>query len=241
MPITQDMGGVILKNTGAGSDPADVPQMGQTQRKATLTRVIPTTGQTVTIPDCDGDQIIIIAPATDLATLTIALPATPVDGQQIRILSTKNIAAVTHSGGALNRSISSMQASGDMNFVYDASGTTYMSDGATISQVISLPFSVLTAGGAGNAVFYPTSDGTVSGTALFASIQDINARLNVADPNVAVALPVVSNSNKTVTINCQKQTFNVISLLSTNLLGSATLGNAPNSVALTVLIHGILA
>lgn len=211
------------------------------QQKTTITRVVPTTGQTVTIPNTLGDQVIVIAPATDLAALTIAWPTTPYDGQAIRILCTKNVTAVSHSGGTLNRSVASIPATGDMNFVYDLGGTTYMCDGVTLSTIVSLPFTATTASGAGNAVFFPTSDGTSTGTALFSSFQDINVKIQSADPNIAIALPVVSNSNKTITINVQKQTFNIISLLSTNLLGSATLGNAPNGVVLTVLIHGVLA
>lgn len=211
------------------------------QKKTIISRFTPTTGQTVTIPDSTGDVVVVIAPATDLAALTLAWPSTPFDGQNIRILCTKNVTALSHSGGTLNRSVASMPAIGDMNFIYDAGGSCYMCDGVTLSAIVSLPFSAVTAGGAGNAVFYATDSGLVGGNALFASIQDITAKLDVADPNVAMAKAVVSNSNKTITINCQKQVFNVITLLSTNILGSASIGNAPNSVALTVLIHGILA
>lgn len=211
------------------------------QRRATVSRFIPTTGQTVTIPDTLGDQIIIIAPATDLSAMTIAWPVTPVNGQQIRILSTKNIASISHSGGSLNRSISSCQSGADMNFIYDLAATVYMCDGVTLSQVVSLPFSATTASGAGNAVFFATDSGLVGGTALFASIQSIQAVVDVADPNVAIAKPVVSNSNKTITINCQKQTFNGVTVLGISVLGSNTVANAPNGVVLSVLIHGILA
>lgn len=211
------------------------------QIKTTTTALSPTTGQTITLPDTLGDQVIIIAPATDLALLTIAWPITPYNGQNIRIVCTKNITSLLHTGGSLNRSISSCQSGADMNFIYDLARTTYMCDGVTLSQVVSLPYTASTAGGAGNAVFYPTNDGTSTGTALFASIQDITSKFDVADPNAAAAKAVISNSNKTITINCQKQTFNVITLLSTNILGSASLGVAPNGVALTVLIHGVLA
>lgn len=211
------------------------------QGKTAISRFVPTTGGTVTIPNTLGDSVVIIAPATDIATLTIVWPTTPFNGQNIRILSTANIAAITHSGGSLNRSVVSLPASGDMNFVYDLGGLTYMCDGVTLSPVVSLPYSAVTASGAGNAVFFSTDSGLVGGNAIFVTIQHIQASLDVADPNVAFGKPVVSNSNKTVTTNVQKQTFNGITLLSTNIIGSNTIAAAPNGVALTFLVHGILA
>lgn len=207
----------------------------------TITRVTPSSGDTVTIPDGVGDVTLVVAPAADLATMTLAWPSAPFNGQVIRILFTKAITALSHSGGSLNRSIPAVPISGDMTFVYDAGGSTYMCSGVTLSPIVSLAFTASTAGGAGNAVFYATDSGLVGGTALFSSIQDVTTKFDVAEPNIAAAKAVVSNGNKTVTINCQKQAFNGITLLSTNILGSVTVGNAPNSVALTVLIHGILA
>lgn len=211
------------------------------QFQTTIQRFTPTNGQTVTIPDSASDQIIIIAPSTDIAALTLAWPSTPYDGQVIRLVCTKNITALSHTGGTLNRNMSSFVASGDANFIWDATGNTWMSDGITVSPIVSLVFTASTAGGVGNAVFYPTSDLTVNGVALFSTIQHIQPAYDVANPNDAFGKPVVSNGNKTVTTNCQRQTFNGIVLLSTNILGSNTVANAPNGVALTFLVHGILA
>lgn len=239
--IIQDMGGAIISNIAPGVNSTDIAQMGQTQLKASVTRFTPASGDTIAIPNDVGDQYIIIAPTADIATLTITWPSTPYNGQNVFLLSTKNITTIGHTGATLNRPYASAIASGNAAFTWDAAGSAFMCTGITQSGIVSLPFTVSTAGGAGNAVFYPTSDSTSTGTALFSSFQDINVKVQVADPNIAIALPVVSNSNKTITINIQKQTFNVISLLATNLLGSATLGNAPNGVALTVLIHGVLA
>lgn len=218
-----------------------LPDPGAFQRKASIYRYTPSSGDTVTIPSGVGDVIIVLAPATDLAALTLAWPITPFDGQVIQILCTKNITTLSHSGGTLNRSIASVPATGDMTFVYDLAGTTFMCAGVTLSTVISLPFSGSVAGGAGDCVFYPTDSGLVGGNAIFSSIQSVQAMFDVADPNCAFNKPVVSNSNKTITTNCKKQVFNIISLLSTNLVGSATLGVAPNATALSFLIHGILA
>jgi hypothetical protein len=211
------------------------------QQKASINAFVPVSGGTVTIPDKVGDQIVVIKPAADLATLTIAWPSNPYDGQVIRILCTKNISDLLHTGGTLNRSVPYIPATGDMTFVYDASSSTFMSSGITLSTVVSLPFTVSTTGGSGNAAFYPTNTGLVDGTALFSSIQDVTAKPDIADPNIGLAKAVVSNGNKTITINVQKQTFNIVTVLATNVLGSLTLGAAPNGVSLTVYVHGILA
>lgn len=205
-----------------------------------ITRFIPTTGQTITIPDCLSDQIIIIAPATDLAALTIAWPATPYNGQCIRIVCTKNITVVTHTNGTLNRSVGSIIATGDMNFIYDLAATTYMCDGLTVSPVISLAFTATVAGGAGNCVFYATADGTSTGIALFSNIQSIQPSFDVADPLKAFSKPVISNSNKTITTLCQISQQNLVTILGISVIGSTSLVAAPNATALTFLVHGTL-
>lgn len=204
-------------------------------------RFAPTTGSTVTIPDSPSDVTIIISPATDLASLTLAWSATPFDGQCVRVLCTKNITTLNHTGGSLNRSVNSMTASGDMNFVWDAGGSTWMSDGVTNAMFTSLVFTATVSGGAGNAVFYPTSDLTSTGTALFSSIQNVNPRFDSGDPNFGNAKPVISNVNKTVTINCKYQTFTGVVVLGISVLGASVVGNAPNGTVLTVVVTGILA
>ncbi len=158
----------------------------------------------MTIPDSPSEQVIIIAPSTDLANLTIAWPPTPYDGQVIRVLSTKNITTLGHTGGNTNRAVNTIMASGDMSFVYDSVGATFMCTGATISSnVVSLAFTVSTSGGAGNAVFFATDNGLVGGNALFVSIQSIQPLFDIGDPTTAFSKAVVSNGNKTITIPCR--------------------------------------
>lgn len=204
-------------------------------------RFTPSNGDTVTIPDSPSDITnIIIAPATDIATLTIAFPSTPFDGQQIRILTTKNITALTWSGGVTNRSMNSAIAAGDAKFVYDATASTYMSDGMRSSSDVALAFTASVAGGAGNAVFYATSNGLVGGTALFSSITQVQPMFDVADPLKAFSKPVVSNGNKTITTNCKISNQNIVTILTINVIGSTTLINAPDGTALTFMVHGNL-
>lgn len=207
-----------------------------------IRRYIPTTGSTVTLEDFDDEMIVIVAPAGNLAALTFAWPPNPQNSQKITFLFTKNIAAITHSGATLNSPLSSMVAGGSAQYIYDLGGVAYMSNGIqSAGSIVSLPFTASVAGGAGDCIFYPTDSGLVGGVALFSSIQTVQPLFDVADPNFAYAKPVVSNANKTVTTNCKKQTFNVVTLLSTNILGSATLGVAPNGTALSFLVHGVLA
>lgn len=208
------------------------------QIKTSITRFTPTTGQTITIPNTLGDQIIIIAPATDIAALTIAWSSTPYAGQCIRILSTKNITALTHSGGTLNRSVNSFQSCCDANFIWDATGSTWMCDGMTISPAVSLPFTGTVTNG--DCIFYPTDSGLVGGNALFSSIQYITSIFDVADPLKAFSKPVVSNSNKTVTVNCKISVQNLVTILGISVIGSTTLTSAPNGTALSFLIYGTL-
>lgn len=128
-----------------------------------------------------------------------------------------------------------------MNFVYDLGGTTYMSNGLTTSITVSLPFTGTVAGGAGNCVIYATDSGLVGGNALFSSIQSVVPAFDVADPLKAFSKAVVSNANKTVTINCKSSQQNLVTILGISVIGSTTLINAADSTALTFLIHGVLA
>lgn len=59
--------------------------------------VAPTTGQTVTIGNFTTYTF--IAPAGALDSLTIALPSAPIDGQEVVVLTTQKITAVTITGG----------------------------------------------------------------------------------------------------------------------------------------------
>lgn len=207
-----------------------------------IKRYTPASGDTVTMENFDGRMIVIIAPADEIAALTLVWPTVPQNGDVVEIYFTKKIGSISHSGATLGQPCASAPANTAMSFMYDLGGLTFMFNGImATSPIVSLPFAASVAGGAGNAVFYPTSDLTSGGTALFASIDFINAKFDDGDPNFGSAKPVVSNSNKTVTIACKKQTFTGISLLSTNILGSVAVAAAPNATALSVLVTGKLA
>lgn len=204
-------------------------------------RFVPSSGDTVTIPNCPSDMVVIIAPPADIASLTIQWPSTPYNGQVIRILSTKNIASVTSSGATLNRSVPSFMATGDATYIYDSAGSTYMCGGMSATSTASLAFSATVAGGSGNAVFYPTSNGLSGGTPLFASIQVVQPLINVPDPYKAFGLPSVSPDMKTVTTNVKINSASLVQILGINVISGFTLNNAPDGTALSFLVHGLLA
>lgn len=216
------------------------------QKAQTPNIFTPLTGGTVTIPNTKGDQVIIINPATDIASLTIAWP-TAYDGQIIRIVSTRNISSISHTGGSLNRSINTMMAGGNMNYIYDATNSTFMCDGEVTSNITCRAYNgKLTAGGAGNVVFYATDSGLVGGNATFASIIAVIPMFDVANPNDSWNKSVITNSNKTITTNCKRNTFNGITLslgiLGTyNVIENVSLNNVPDGVALSFLVFGVLA
>jgi hypothetical protein len=60
--------------------------------------VIPTTGQSLVIPN--GVNAYLMNPAGTLATLTLTMPSSPVNGQLLRIASSATITALTLSGAA---------------------------------------------------------------------------------------------------------------------------------------------
>lgn len=90
------------------------------------------------------------------------------------------------------------------------------------------------------AVIYLTDDGTAGGNALFSSVNFMHAKFVSSDPTLGCAYPTISGDLKTLTVGVVKQTFNVISLLSTNILGSVSTGNPASGTALKVLVQGTL-
>lgn len=61
-------------------------------------RIVPTAGNSYTIPNNVTNYVMV--PAGTLATLTLTMPATPQDGQIVRITSSKTITALTLSANA---------------------------------------------------------------------------------------------------------------------------------------------
>lgn len=90
-------------------------------------------------------------------------------------------------------------------------------------------------GGAGNAVFYLTNDGTSTGTALFTTVEYVNAIVNDSAVNYTYGWSY-NSSTKELTVNVKSSTGLYIALLSLTLLG--TPANVANGVQVSVLVKG---
>jgi hypothetical protein len=77
------------------------------------------TGSTITVTDT-GDSIVLIHEAALVATLTVTLPATPVDGQQVQFCSIGGVTALTLSTpvGSVIGAITTMAAGGCATYIY---------------------------------------------------------------------------------------------------------------------------
>lgn len=216
--------------------------MGYSPETYSLQREIPVSGATVNIQSFDGILYLILAPATDISSLTLNWPAAPYDSSSVVIMSTANIVSLLHTGNNINTSLPSMKSSGTASFVFDQTGAIYMNTNInSTTPSISLPYTATTAGGSGIATINPTNNGLSSGTALFSSISFVQAFPTIANPNIACGKWSQSGDLKTITIPCMTQTFTGIVLLSTNILGSQAVATSANGVSVTALITGVLA
>ena len=69
-----------------------------------------------------------MTPAGTLATLTVKMPANPVDGQEVWISSTQVVTTLTHqgnSGQTLNGALATVAVNGNGGWVYKLSSTTW--------------------------------------------------------------------------------------------------------------------
>jgi hypothetical protein len=86
---------------------------------------VPTTGFAITI--ADNSSTLILDPAGTLATGTITFPANPIDGQQLVIMSTQTVTALTINGNSktVKNAPSTIAANGALEWRYRSTGTTW--------------------------------------------------------------------------------------------------------------------
>lgn len=104
--------GIVTANNGLAPNPS--------------TRIVPTTGNSVTIPD--GNTSYVIEPAGTLAALTITMPTNPFDTQLVRIASTQIVTTLTHNAGAgqtLKGALTTIAANGFATYEYLLATTTW--------------------------------------------------------------------------------------------------------------------
>jgi len=90
------------------------------QYKNTVSKLTPTTGQTVSFANSDVDQVMYLAPAGTLASLTVQLPsdASSRTGQRVTICSSQIVTSLTLSGAAtVMNTITSLVSSDCFTFV----------------------------------------------------------------------------------------------------------------------------
>lgn len=95
-------------------------------RYKTLEAVTPTAGTTITISDTT--RYYVMTPAGLLATLTVKMPANPVDGQEVWITSTQAVTTLTHqanTGQTLNGGLATIAVNGNGGWVYRQSNTNW--------------------------------------------------------------------------------------------------------------------
>lgn len=87
---------------------------------------VPTTGFSITI--ADNTSTLTLNPAGTLATGTVTMPATPIDGQLIRVMSSQIITALTvspNSGQTVNGAPTTLAANTGFGYIYHLAGTTW--------------------------------------------------------------------------------------------------------------------
>lgn len=118
-----------LQNTsGIVTGPQDtICQVTQLRDGAGYEKIVPTTGQTLAIPN--NLSIVQMTPAGGLTALTLTTPTAPLDGQRLQIFTTQTITTfnLTAAGTqTVNGNLAgSFSANGNVEYIYSASNTTW--------------------------------------------------------------------------------------------------------------------
>ena len=86
--------------------------------KRTTQRMVPISGETAEVV-INGDAILLLDPATPLATLTIQLPAEPTDNDTVTIGSSQAVTAVTMTNGRVLGPLTGLVAGGFAKYIYN--------------------------------------------------------------------------------------------------------------------------
>lgn len=87
---------------------------------------VPTTGTTVTLSQ-QRRQVVLLNPAGSLLALTVALPATPNDGDMVTIGSSASITSLTINGGSntVISAITSLLLGGFCKYIWNATSSKW--------------------------------------------------------------------------------------------------------------------
>ncbi len=198
-------------------------------------KITPASGDTVQMKNSDNNLLVMINPATDLASLTLNWPTAPHGGQLAVVSSSKVISSLLHTGGTLNSSITSMAAIDAFVYIYDDVTLVWSLVASSKSKKVFLPYTATISGG--TAVIYLTDNGLVGGNALFSSVDYVHLDFISNDPNFGKSY-TLSGDLKTLTVTAVKQVFSGVTVLGINVLGAVTVSAAVNGTQLSVLVQG---
>ena len=132
--------GTVLMTSPAGTEeiavtpvspfPAGMNQsiaLSQARDAVGFQKLVPTTGQTLAIPN--NVSMIQLTPAGGLSALTFTTPTSPYNGQILRIFTTQSITTfnlTASAGQTVNGNLAgSLSANTDVGYVYSSSNTTW--------------------------------------------------------------------------------------------------------------------
>lgn len=131
--------------------------------------------------------------------------------------------------GSITNEIQTLSISG--------SNLSLSSGGGTVSLPIPVDYTntVSVAGGAGNAIFYLTSDKTSTGTALYTNVNYVNPIVNDSTVNYTYGWSYNAGT-KALTVNVKQAVGINVALVGLTLLGIPS--NAPNGTSVQILVKG---
>jgi len=101
--------------------------LSQARDAAGYSKLVPTTGQTLTV--ANNKSVVQLTPAGVLAALTFVTPAKPVDGQRLLFFTTQGITTFNlnaNTGQTVNGNLAgTLSANGHVEYLYSASNTTW--------------------------------------------------------------------------------------------------------------------
>lgn len=106
-----------------GSGISQVAATALFKAKTVLQYSAPTTGSTVAITS--PNTSLVIEPAGALLALTINMPGSPSDGDDVKLSCTQVITTVTMGGGTIVGTLTTIAASGFASYVYRAANTSW--------------------------------------------------------------------------------------------------------------------
>lgn len=197
-------------------------------------KVTPTTGQTVTVNDSLGNILLLIQPISGLASLVIALPSTPVEGQLLLIFASQNVTTLSFTGGSMDRVANYINQNQVLTYAWDSVNLVWMLY-QDVNSSVKTPLTYDITLTSGSFIKYLTTDGTSTGAPLFTTFKSAFVVTNDDGFNDSAKV-VMSNSNKTATITAKRLTFTGVTVVGIAVLGSTSMVAVPNGTVVKLIV-----